>query len=49
MKNYGVGVVGRCVLHRWFFTRRSHKALMARGFRLSRLAAPAHIAVENAW
>ena len=27
----------------------THKALMARGFRLSRLAAPAHIAVENAW
>ncbi len=29
--------------------RDTHKALMARGFRLSRLAAPGHIAVENAW
>lgn len=27
----------------------THKALMARGFSLSRLAAPAQIAVENAW
>lgn len=27
----------------------THQALMARGFRLSRLAAPAQIAVENAW
>lgn len=29
--------------------RDTHKALMERGFRLSRLAAPGHIAVENAW
>ena len=29
--------------------RDCHKALMERGFRLSRLAAPGHIAVENAW
>ena len=29
--------------------RDCHKALMERGFRLSRLAAPAQIAVENAW
>ncbi len=29
--------------------RDTHKALMDRGFRLSRLAAPAQIAVENAW
>lgn len=29
--------------------RDTHKALMERGFRLSRLAAPAQIAVENAW
>ena len=27
----------------------THKALLGRGFRLSRLAAPAQIAVENAW
>lgn len=27
----------------------THKALLERGFRLSRLAAPAQIAVENAW
>lgn len=29
--------------------RDTHRALMGRGFRLSRLAAPGHIAVENAW
>jgi len=29
--------------------RDCHQALMERGFRLSRLAAPAQIAVENAW